>query len=342
MRTTTALLAGSILLSLTLVGGCEATTGTLLDEPGIGEPDGSEDPGARPGDPVVDPTCDEQLPIQIIEAEPPDLLLVVDKSGSMRDELSNGQDKWPIMRSALTSIVNTHDEGIRFGLMTYPQGDECVAGAVGTAIADSTSTAIAGTLNGINPDGGTPTHTTLTGALDYYKSIEANINGQYVLLATDGLPNCGPGDSRDPMVNESIAAVSALADAGIPTFVLGFGSVGNNDPTVLQSMAVAGGTDAFYAANSPAELQAALEAIAGEVTLPSCNFALSAAPADDSKLDVLFDDRKVARDALDGWDYDPAQNTITLFGAACTELQSGTVSSVNIDFGCGDGGVVVL
>ena len=337
MRTATHLLAGSILLSLAL--GCTATTGELLPDEDR-NPDGINDPSSRPQDP--DPICDEQVPIQIIEARPPDLLLVVDKSGSMGENLSTGQAKWPIMRSALTSVVGARDEGIRFGLMTYPQNNECAVGTVGTPIADSTSAAIAGTLNGINPDGGTPTDTTLAGALAYYNSIPTNVNGRYVLLATDGLPNCGPGDPRDPRVTESVAAVAALLDAGIPTFVLGFGSVGNNDPDALQAMAAAGGTDAFYAANSPAELQAALEAIAGEVTLPSCTFALSAAPADPAKIDLLFDDQQVARDTQNGWEYDPGQNAITLFGDACARLQSGAVSSVNIDFGCGDGGVVVL
>jgi hypothetical protein len=36
----------------------------------------------------------------------------------------------------------------------------------------------------------------------------------------------------------------------------------------------------------------------------------------------------------DGWDYFPDGDTITFFGAACTELQSGSVAEVKVLYGC--------
>jgi hypothetical protein len=35
-----------------------------------------------------------------------------------------------------------------------------------------------------------------------------------------------------------------------------------------------------------------------------------------------------------GWDYDALTNSITFYGATCDQLQSGTVSSVRVDWGC--------
>lgn len=35
-----------------------------------------------------------------------------------------------------------------------------------------------------------------------------------------------------------------------------------------------------------------------------------------------------------GWDYDPTTNTITFYGADCATVQSGSVTNVQVDFGC--------
>ena len=37
---------------------------------------------------------------------------------------------------------------------------------------------------------------------------------------------------------------------------------------------------------------------------------------------------------MNGWDYDPATNQITFYGPACDALKAGTVTDVDIVFGC--------
>ncbi|RMH44875.1 MAG: VWA domain-containing protein [Deltaproteobacteria bacterium] len=300
--------------------------------------------GGGGGDEFVDAAvCDQVEPIEITAVPPPDLLLVVDKSGSMEEPLGTGQQKWQVMRGALIDLVTAYDSGINFGLALYPDDDTCAPGSVRSAIAPQNSSAITTALNATRPDGGTPTHTTLQAALAYYNSIPVNPQGRYVLLATDGQPNCkNIADPTDPAINESIQAITALRNAGIPTYVLGFGDGINSDPTTLQAMANAGGTLTYYAANSPAELQAALDAIAGEINVPSCTFALEEVPEDVGELGVYFDDVPVPRNPshADGWDYDPATNSITFYGATCDQLQSGSVGEVRVDYGCGGGPIV--
>jgi hypothetical protein len=188
--------------------------------------------------------------------------------------------------------------------------------------------------------GATPTHTSLDAARAYYGAIPVNPIGRYVLLATDGLPNCGPplpDGGTEETIDETVAAVQALHDAGIITYVLGFGMDLTGDPTALSRMATAGGTGMPYSATSAAELDMALDAIAAEITPASCTIELDGPTRDPMLLRVSFDGgalipRNPAHTS--GWDYDPATNTITFYGAECTALQSGSVVGVDVDFGC--------
>ncbi len=314
---------------------------------GAGEVTGGVDGGAGGGggnNEFIDAAvCDQVEPVQISEVPPPDLMLVVDKSGSMAEPLGTGEQKWQVMRNALTTVVAQYETGINFGLMLFPADDTCAAGNVLTGIAPLNSAAISASLNSTVPNGGTPTHTTMQDALAYYTGIPVNPQGRYVLLATDGQPNCRDiADPTSPTITESIAAIQNLNANGILTFVLGFGDGINSDPGTLQAMATAGGTMDYYAANSPAELQAALEAIAGEINVQSCTFVLEEIPEDVDELGVFFDDVAVPRNPshTDGWDYDPATNSITFYGPSCDALRGGAVGEVRVDYGCGGGPVV--
>jgi len=322
------------LLALLLAAACGAGSGGDITG---GNGSGADGGGGGPGG--ANSECQQVEPIQMATGDPADLLLVVDKSGSMDDPLQTGERKWPVMRDALTTVVEQYENGIRFGLMLYPQGDSCLAGTVGAQLAMQNAGPITGQLDSTGPDGGTPTHTTLAGARSYYGSVTSP-GARYVLLATDGEPNCGdPNDDEAPTVTESIAAIGDLRGDDIMTFVLGFGGTVNNHPDTLQAMADAGGTGDYFAANSPEELAAALGAIAGEVGLPSCSFRLDRSPTDPGELTVYQDDQLVSQDPShqSGWDWDAGTNTLTFYGADCDAILGGQTDSVTIQFGgCGE------
>lgn len=325
----------SLLLALVLAPACGAGSGGDI----TGGNGSGADGGAGGGGPGGNSECQQVEPIQMATGDPADLLLVVDKSGSMDDPLQTGERKWPVMRDALTTVVDQYQNGIRFGLVLYPNDDECATGTVRAPVAMQNASAITGELDGTFPDGGTPTHTTLAAAGAYYAGVSSP-GARYVLLATDGEPNCGdPNDTEAPTVTESIDAISSLRSSDIMTFVLGFGGNVNNHPDTLQAMADAGGTGDYFAANSPEELAAALGAIAGEVGLPSCSFRLDRSPTDASELSVYQDDQPVSQDPShqSGWDWDPGTNTLTFYGAACDAILGGQTDNVTIQFGgCGE------
>jgi hypothetical protein len=308
----------------------------------------------EPYDGGPDAGCAATTPVEAtIIGDPPDMLIVMDISGSMCSPLftipPSFTTKMQIMKAALTGLVTRMEARINFGLMTFPSDGMCGAGAVRNGIAPRNAGPINGTLGGIAHDafgcgianpGATPTHTSIDAARAYYATIPVNPIGRYALLATDGLPNCGPtlpDGSTEETVDETVTAVMALQSAGIDTYVIGFGADFTGDPAALMRMAVAGGTGTPYNASSAAELEAALDAIAAEVIVPSCTVELDGPVRDPALFQVRFDGgalipRNPGRTS--GWDYDPATNTITFYGPDCDRVERGEVASIDVDFGC--------
>jgi hypothetical protein len=312
--------------------------GTPGDNPGDGtDPDGPGDSPGGGGDDDPGSVCDQNVPIQVTQtSKTPDMLLVLDKSGSMDEDLGFSGTKMEVMKDALATVLPARDAEIRFGLMVYPPDNECGPGDVFSDVGPNNANAILAQVLPLAPEGATPTHTTLDAAGDYFASIQVNPDGRFVLLATDGLPNCN-GANDNPSNDQTLAAARRLAASGIRVFVIGFGDVAVADPDFLEDLAVAGGTNDFFAANSPQALEAALQQISGTVVQASCDFALASTPDDPSKLAVEIDGQAIARDPShqSGWDYDAGSNSVIFYGATCAQIQSGTAGNVNVDYGCG-------
>jgi len=294
-----------------------------------------------------DSSCGAQMQqIGVVNlGDPPDLLVVLDRSGSMSSPPPAFppvfDTKWNIMKTALNMIAVQKDQNIKFGLLEFPSDENCAADAnpeVGIAL--GAHTAIANYFNARSPGGNTPAHIGLTSALSYYQTIPTNPAGRYVLFATDGLPNCLGGDPDVASDMATVAAVTALHNAGIPTYVLGFGTFGLNTG-VLNDAAQAGGKakpglTKFYEANNAADLAMALQAIAGGIIVPSCTFQLASAPPDPTNVTVTINGMAVPKDAAhqNGWDYYPNAMTITFFGSYCSQIMMGSTTNVNFIYGC--------
>src|SRR5262245_57662553 len=160
------------------IAGLAVTAWACGPDPYEGQ-DAAPHPDAMTGGTVYPPdanTCAQSVPIMVDSVgAPPDVLLVVDKSGSMRDNLTGGQQKWPVMRSALVTIIDARRDDVHWGLSLFPMGSQCGAGAVLVGCAPDTHTQITSQLNAVtNPDGATPTHTTLSQVASWYSSHPVN------------------------------------------------------------------------------------------------------------------------------------------------------------------------
>ncbi|MCA9536431.1 MAG: VWA domain-containing protein [Myxococcales bacterium] len=292
--------------------------------------------------------------------EPPSVLILLDRSGSMYTATT---DRWTPAVSAINSVVAGHPGELAFGVGLFGAGVGCTGGSVSVAPAVNTADAIAATLAGdpaMRTGGGTPTSDMLARARSFYASRGGE---RYVVLVTDGAPNCNAlqaGRTQclctfDDCVNtptpwlgclddlSTVAAVRALADDGIPTWVIGYDTP--ELTATLNAMAVAGdtGRSTYIPVEDQATLSAALDEIAAD--LVSCTYTLSVTPGDPSYVRVLLDGTLIPPSAqtLPDGGLDPAVtgtfiledgNRVRLEGAACERLQDGLTHELTITREC--------
>jgi hypothetical protein len=283
-----------------------------------------------------------------LEAIPPNLLVVLDRSCSMDEDAGSGATKWEIAVAAINQLTTSFDGDIRFGLTLFPDKvtPDCkqdlipipVDPAAGPAIQTLLTAALDNT-DALFPKG--PCVTNIDTAMEQAASEPAFLDmdrQSFALLITDGKQSsgcsAGGGDAG------TLQTITDLAAAKVPTFVVGFGA--GVDVNQMNEFADAGGmpsgdpTNHFYLADDQASLDAALLAIA-TATL-SCTFTLGEIPPDPSQIYVFFDNDPagIAADPshMQGWDYDAATNQVTFYGATCDAIKAGTVSDVDIVFGC--------
>ena len=262
-------------------------------------------------------------------------------------------------------------DGCTPGKQVFPttQGDPASYardGTMGPVLSDLLSR-----LGYAEEQGGTPTAATLAALRSTLTELGPRT---YVVLATDGAPNCnqdatctaascmlnvegamvanftcdtdfnccdpdntGEGMQRWCVDGPSLEdEVSALAELGISTFVIGMpGATFYSD--LLNHLAELGGTaqsgdQAYFSADDPAALADALQAIGTGVAI-SCTIELEREPEDQDQVNLYFDEHLLPAEGEDGWRWLGPQ-TVEVLGEACNELKSGEVLEVQIVYGC--------
>jgi hypothetical protein len=301
---------------------------------------------------VLDASADEPSPSPAdagcgsmrLDRVAPDLLLLLDRSGSMMEQADGmlcpgGPDaascvtKWDDFTKAVNQVVMETETSVRWGLKYFANNLQCaVTPGVAVDVGPMNASAIAASIAATTPAGRTPTRLALESAGEYLRGL-TDPNPKSVLLATDGLPNCMPGN--DTTVLDSmgaIAAVKALADSGVPVYVIGIGNIPDATQT-LDAMAMAGGrpragSPAYYAAGNRTDLVDALRAIGTQST--PCTYALPSVPARPGDVAIKAANVTIPRDPThaQGWDYDAGMKTIKLYGTWCAMDQMATLTNV--------------
>ncbi len=348
----------------------DADTDADGDSDGDGDNDGDSD-GDSDSDAGESPdpeTCAEDN--FKIEGQIVDMLIVLDRSNSMKMD-----GLWGPMGNALTEVTAQMNQQINFGLLLFPAQNcsgitnQCAAPTnVRVHVGDpDAATKIAGEVGtgGAGTCGGTPTAKTLQTALTYLDGVNDE-NKRYVLLATDGAPNCNyslncgscttthtlgtcanAGQCLDDAATCNAAA--QLAAAEYPVYVLGMGGSAKW-ANVMNAIAAAGGTSQYYAVNNTAQLLQTLESITGAIV--SCEFDVkwdelpSGTSKDPTKVnfyckeneDDEANDQNVV--GLDegcqngtGWEW-VDDNTVRFCDQACEDLKSHSCGVVTATFGC--------
>ncbi|HEX5753640.1 MAG TPA: adventurous gliding motility lipoprotein CglB [Archangium sp.] len=214
--------------------------------------------------------------------------------------------RWTSLQKAMDTFLTTSGSIARIGLATYPDlsADKVYkcGGTAGVTVAlpttesddDATLKDKAAEVNGKllaiknssstagvqKPEGGTPTNDSLQYMLTL-PELKTDARSNFVLLLTDGLPNCNskfptpypnascsctlgtlsgtslcsydPYDKLGCLDKDgSVSAVKALKDANIKTIVIGFGAelASGTGPDVLNAMAQEGGFSRTCTVNS--------------------------------------------------------------------------------------------
>jgi len=305
---------------------------------------------------------------QLQKGLPPDLLIVLDRSGSMDNAPpAGGGTKWTQVAGALKPTVMSLQGQIKWGLELFPSDDSCGIGAtVDVPVAALNATQMAMSIDAHQPGGSTPTRAGIDNGVKYLSGV-ADQNPKYILLATDGEPNCSSGGGActcpsgfsqngaqcclgplcipcpggipgGPDGPGAIAAVDAAAKAGIGTFVVGVATDSSSE-SVLNDMAQAGGharpgAQKYYPVANQQDLVTAINTIAGQII--SCSFPLQSPPTSPDLVEIYVNGAQVPHDPThgNGWDFGSGNGSIQFYGAACTALQSGTGQAIQAVYEC--------
>ncbi|MGZ3426845.1 MAG: vWA domain-containing protein [Polyangia bacterium] len=269
----------------------------------------------------------------------PNIMMTVDESGSMKDPIAgSAMSKWSALVASVNDLFMKYSGSAQWGLSVFPHtpSNACGAGQIDIAVAAGTTQAILAKINSMNDGnigGNTPTNQTLQAELGSAAGLADATKSNYVLLMTDGQPNCG-GDAK------AVAATIAQLYAQTPsvrTFVVGIGDGASSDPGALNSWADAGhtaraGATHYYQVNTAGDLTTAFADIVNGVA--SCTYALTMKPADASLIVAYIGGVAVPQDPANGTTYDPGSNSLLFHGSSCDQIKSGASSSLDIVYGC--------
>lgn len=297
----------------------------------------------------------------------PDILIVLDRSLSMKMDNVN---RWDPSVAGLKTITSMLQDRVAFGLMVFPgpmavAGDQssvatnnpqaCDTGTQRVQTGHKNAKAIAQALDQIQPGGRTPTAPTLAAAhqlINTNRQVDPDSLAapQYVLLVTDGAPNCstgigggilggGFGSGEPAAVDQSVSEITGMAKDGIRTYVLGYDT--QNDPqlkSALDRMAAAGGTGdtAHRAIEDENSLIDQFQQITS-VAL-SCEFTLDEAVNNPRRVLVKLDGKQLNLDDSNGFRLSDSR-TVTLQGKACETVKKDG-HTLNVSVECEDVGTV--
>ena len=218
----------------------------------------------------------------VLDAVPPNVVLVLDKSGSMvrstwdadGDPGTSEETRWHSLHDVVSSVVGSFDEDVNFGAVLFPSveaTDEFNSNAC--VVSDQPEVPVApqnanGVLGGIPSSGAgtdtvrgaTPATAALSTALDHLEDLDESVD-RYMILVTDGAANCssqfscsgvGCGLIEEYDTELQGAVGTAFAEHQVPTFVVGI--------DIIDEMVGTEPTDGVTAANTYQELNAVAQA----------------------------------------------------------------------------------
>jgi hypothetical protein len=258
---------------------------------------------------------------------PMNLLIVLDRSGSMNNTSSN-PTKWMAAVSALRTLLTRLDDQARVGITFFPstsQSDSAngyTTPAVPVGPLSTTRATILSRLSSTSPSGNTPMTCAFQGSTAYYRGFTMD-GSRNIILITDGVPteectttnsDCGPIPNpldlnaflqwtmcRDRIGSNAVRVQVGLAQRETPPIRVFVAGTPDASDTFLSDLAVIGQTPrtadcrgsmschySLRTGSFEADLTRALDEIRGRAI--SCEFEVNADPSrvDPTRVNVNY------------------------------------------------------
>jgi hypothetical protein len=290
---------------------------------------------------------------------PGNVLVVFDKSGSMKDDWNGMGSKWTVATQAVVQALTPLQNQITAGALFFPNpgtqgGCDVAAFDSGMQIGFMPGPQFIGAWNTFvsanGPNGATPTATAVQVADAALTAALPTLMGNTtVVLITDGEPTCPSQQEAASFDSQIFMTVGNWLTKKVQTHVVGLpGATGGGSGGAvdrLNAIATSGGTTMYIDPSDPMALQTEIAKIISQSVMTnfdSCTIGLPKTPPnpDDVHLVVVQGGVKqeVARDlgTGGGWTLNPQLTEIVLQGLFCELARKGEYDKISVAFGCID------
>ena len=276
-------------------------------------------------------------------AIPNRVLIVQDLSSSL-----DSGGRWDHLKAAMQQLVLQYENELAMGAIPFPttlldgttSDADCtvdrrhvIEPALGNGVAIND---LIYAIESRDLIGGTPTHDALMLARDILVDDDPHDgSGRYIILVTDGLPNCldgnGGGGPEQGDIDHVTDTIETIHGDDITIYVVGY-DMGAGDLANLNQWASLGGTEAAYPADDTQTLLDQMSAISGG--LITCSYTLARSVVDPRYVRVRVDGETISFDDPNGWSLSDDKTTVTLEGESCALLQTGEGHTVDVAVEC--------
>ena len=265
-----------------------------------------------------------------IEPEWPEIKMALDRSTGMSTARVGNVSVLEAVRQALDETSMRYQKVVRFGYIEFPgasQPQVCnsCGDCVGNLIAPTSNLeAFSFSLNYCQTGVGQtcpesesrPTASALARCSDTFWRPEQT--RRYVLLVTNGQPDCGMGQISGCEVAKMLTR-DLYNQLGVQTVVLAPGQPDQYTMACLDDLAVFGGTR-LRTAPMVNDLNNELEDVLRPIAMNACRLDLFSQIQNDSRAAVFWKGAQVPHNQDSGWDSDHNGSEIVLHGTWCTNL----------------------
>lgn len=192
--------------------------------------------------------CDRTFSFDVAR-KPIDLVLVLDKSGSMTT-LMDGQPRWDRLKSGVSQFFTNYQPGLlasgdQVGIRMFSNTDAAPVNSpfnVNTLVAVNPSTALANILNGDSPGGGTAMGKGLQSGYNLlFPGGPDNGHKKSIILFTDGEQNVSPHVVAMAGSNPTVSGVDMTHGDEVEIHTIGLGVAGAASQTLFNTANESGG-----------------------------------------------------------------------------------------------------